>query len=698
MPSMNNHTHNHTHTHSHGSCHHHAISSDEKSLRQEYQQLMRQFWFAAIISIPVMIFSMPEMIPGLAQWMPEGSTHRRVIWSVMGIFALLVLIISGSRFYRGLWHGLKKGRANMYTLIATGISAAFLYSTVAVIAPQWFPQASLAKVFWDVVTVMTAFILLGMALEVKARGKTSAALKELIGLQPKRARVKRNGEIMDIPATEVREGDEVIIRPGETVPVDGVVIEGSSTIDESMITGESMPVTKQIGDNVIGGTLNKLGSLSFRATNVGRETVLAQMIRLVEQAQESRVPVQNLVDTISAYFVPGVIVLGLIAFALWLRIGPQPAINYATIIFVTTLIIACPCALGLATPTALTVGIGKAAEHGILIRHGAALQKIHSLDTLVLDKTGTLTQGKPKVTDVICTDKFARAKLLKYASALASRSEHPLSAAIHETAANEKIDMPNVERFHAQPGGGVIGRIDSRWVVLGNAEYLKTQDIDCSSLTAQATEFNRSGKTVVFVGIDKQFAGFIAVSDPIKPDTRAAIQTLKRMGLEIWLVTGDREATAQSIAEQVGIPKESVRAQAKPADKVKFIQELQAQNKKVGMVGDGINDAPALSQADVGFAMGTGTDVAMEAGDITLVRGSIQGVVAALRISEATLRNIKQNLFGAFIYNMVGIPIAMGVLYPVWGILLSPMIAAAAMALSSVTVVTNANRLRRFKF
>ncbi len=662
---------------------------------REYHSLMRKFWFAAAVSIPVMALSYPDLIPGLRDWMPMGSDTRRIVWALLGVLSLPVLLWAGSQFFVGMWDALKHRAANMHTLISFGITAAFLYSLVTVAYPGIFPDPALAEVFWDVTDVVVALVVLGLALEIKAKGRTSEAIKKLIGLQAKTARVLRDGKEIDLPVEEVVAGDVVVVRPGDKIPVDGQVIEGSSAVDESMITGESMPVEKQVGDEVIGSTINKTGSFRFKATKVGKDTALANIIRMVKDAQGSKAPIQRVVDLVSGYFVPTVMILGVMSFVVWYLVGPEPRFVYATIVFVTTLIIACPCALGLATPTSLTVGIGKGAENGILIRSGDALQTSQKLDAIILDKTGTITRGEPALTDVVVAEGWNDNDVLRLAASIERGSEHPLGEAIVKGAEGKSLSLADTENFAAIPGHGVSGRVDGRDVLLGNAKLMRDRGITIDMLTREWERLASEGKTPMYVAADGKAAGLVAVADTVKPDSKGAIEMLQRLGIEVIMLTGDNERTGKAIAREVGI--ERVLAEVLPDDKAHEVQKLQLEGKTVGMVGDGINDAPALAQADVGFAIGTGTDVAIEASDVTLIKGSLIGVVTAIEISRATMHNVRQNLVGAFGYNTLGIPVAMGVLYPFLGVLLSPLIAAAAMAFSSVTVVTNANRLRFFQ-
>jgi Cu+-exporting ATPase len=660
--------------------------------RRRYRLLLHRFWFAAAVSLPVIYFSYPEIFPGVPE---KGSTALWWIWLGMGIVTVPVLAWSASQFFTGAWAAFRHRSANMYTLVATGISAAWLYSTVAVLAPGFFPDEILRDVFYDVTAVVTALVVLGMALELRARARTSEAMKKLIGLQAKTARVIRGGDEVDVPIDEVVVGDEVVVRPGEKIPVDGQVLSGSSAVDESMVTGEPIPVEKLAGDTVIGATINRTGSFRFRATRVGKETMLAQIIRMVRDAQGSKAPIQRTVDKVSGYFVPAVLIVAVSTFMIWYTFGPSPALVYAVITTVTVLVIACPCALGLATPTSLMVGIGKGAENGILIRSGDALETAHRIDTVVVDKTGTITRGRPSLTDVRPFGAHTEEEVLRFAASAERRSEHPLGEAIVRGAQDRHVALVDPDRFSAVPGHGIEARVDGHDVVLGTIKLMAERGIAADPAEPELAELAELGKTAMIVAVDGELAGLVAVADTLKDDSTEAIARLHRLGLEVVMLTGDNHRTAQAIARQVGIDR--VLAEVLPDEKAAQIRRLQAEGRTVAMVGDGINDAPALAQADVGLAMGTGTDVAMESGDITLVKGSLTGVATAIELSKATMRNIRQNLVGAFTYNTLGVPVAAGALFPAFGILLSPLIAGAAMAFSSVTVVSNANRLRRFR-
>lgn len=669
----------------------------ERTAREaEYRDLRNRFTVAAVLSALVLALSFGEFIPGLK------AIPQAVAWIILFVLTTPVLFWAGSRFFVGAWSAFRHHTADMNTLIAMGTGAAFLYSTVATFLPTLLP-AGLRAVYFDTTAVIVALILLGQLLEARAKGQTNEAIRKLMGLQAKTARVVRHGEEVDIPIEEVLVGDVVIVRPGEKVPVDGVVLEGSSTLDESMLTGESLPVSKGPNDEVIGATLNKTGAFRFRATKVGKDTALSQIIQLVQQAQGTKAPIQRMADVISGYFVPTVILVAIWSFAIWFVFGPAPALTHALVTAVTVLIIACPCALGLATPTSIMVGTGKGAENGILIRSAEALETAHKLNAIVLDKTGTITKGKPELTDVIVNEQYPKdtslkmnnEQLLQLAASVESVSEHPLAQAIVDGAKAQKLALESPADFEAIPGYGVTATVDGRQVALGNLKLMRQQNIALNGLEAQVQSLADEGKTPMFVAVDGQAGGIVAVADTVKEDSKQAIAQLKTLGLEVVMITGDNRRTAEAIARQVGI--ERVLAEVLPEDKARNVQMLQNEGKTVAMVGDGINDAPALAQADVGLAIGTGTDVAIEASDITLIKGSLTGVAVAIELSQATMRNIKQNLFGSFIYNTLGVPVAAGVLFPFFGILLSPIIASAAMALSSVTVISNALRLRGFK-
>ena len=672
-----------------------AMARHDRERSSEYRTLMRKFRFAALVSIPVVVLSYPALF-GLDRWsaFEEGSDSLLWVWRALGVVTVPVLAWSGSQFYAGAWQAVQRRSANMHTLIAIGISAAWLYSTVAVLWPGAMPEERFAEVYYDVTAVVVALVTLGLALEVKAKGRSSEAIRKLIGLQAKSARVVRDGLEIEIPVEEVAVDDLLAVRPGEKVPVDGMVVDGESAIDESMVTGESLPVDKQPGDDVIGSTINATGAFTFRATKVGRDTALASIVRMVQDAQATRLPIQRVVDRVSGVFVPAVILLAIAAFVVWFDFGPAPVVAYAVIVAVTILIIACPCALGLATPTSLTVGMGKGAEQGILFRGGDALQALRGLNTVVLDKTGTVTWGRPALTDVVPADGQADDDVLALAAAVERTSEHPLAKAVVDGAAARGLEPPSPQAFAAVPGHGVDATVRGRRVLLGNERLMHLNAVEMDALSARAAQLAGEGKTPMYLAVDGRLAGLVAVADTVKPDSVAAIARLRGLGLEVVMLTGDNRRTADAIARLVGVDR--VLAEVLPQDKAHEVRALQLEGRRVGMVGDGINDAPALTQADVGLAIGTGTDVAIEASDVTLVGGSLQGVVTAIAISRATMRNVTQNLVGAFFYNTAGLPVAAGLLYPLFGILLSPLLAAAAMAFSSVTVVTNANRLRRW--
>ncbi len=681
---------------------------------REYRTLRNKFSLAAVVSVFAMLASMPLMARDSAAM--QNDLFHRLMTPVNGVLSsvvpwlyaidprvltwtLLALTIpvvfwAGRQFYKGAWSGLLHGSSDMNTLIAVGTGAAFLYSIVATVAPGIFIRAGLpADVYYEAVVMIIALILLGKLLEARAKGRTSEAIRKLAGLQPRTARVVRDGEAADVDIEDVVVGDVVVVRPGEKIPVDGRVVDGHSAVDESLLTGEPLPVEKTEGDEVVGGTINGQGSFRFEATKVGRDTALAQIVKLVRDAQGSKAPIQRLADVIAGIFVPVVISLALIAAAVWWVVGPQPAFVFALVTFVTVLIIACPCAMGLATPTAVMAGTGAGAERGVLFKGGESLETAHRLDTIVLDKTGTITEGKPAVVEVTTADGLSDDELLRLAASIETASEHPLAAAIVDAARAREIFLAEPADFYATAGRGAEAVVDGRLIFVGNAAFMAEQEMDTGRLSEAAERMAAEARTPVFVGSEGRVLGVIAVADPVKPSSAAAIGRLRSMGLEVVMLTGDHRATAEAIARQVGVDR--VVAEVLPRGKVEEIQRLQADGRKVGMVGDGLNDAPALAQADIGIAIGTGTDVALEASDVTLMGGDLNGVPDAIHLSRRTMRVIKQNLFWAFIYNAIGIPIAAGVLYPVWGILLSPVIGSAAMAMSSVSVVTNSLRLRR---
>jgi len=672
-----------------------AAKKDEAEREREYKTLINKFTLAALVSVPNVILMYPKMIPGLTEIIIPGGFIESIVWGLMGLLTLPVLFWSGGHFFTGMWAALKHRSANMHTLISVGISAAYVYSMAVVIMPGLFPKGVSVEPFWDVVTVVIALVVLGSAMESKARGKTSEAIRKLMGIQAKTARVVREGQIVEISVEDVMTDDIVMVRPGEKIPVDGVIKEGTSNIDESMITGESLPVAKAPGDEVIGATLNKSGSFQFIATKVGKDTALANIIRLVQEAQGSKAPIQRIVDQVSSYFVPTVMILAIVAFVIWYDFGPEPHLIYATIAFVTTLVIACPCALGLATPTSLMVGIGKGAENGILIRSGDALQAAEGINVVVLDKTGTVTMGQPSLTDITTMPDFVDDRVILLAASLEQYSEHPLGEALVKGATDRKLKLLEAMNVETRAGHGISGTVDDIQVLIGTSKFLSENSIDARGLEDIASIYAPQGKTPVMIAIEGMPAGVLAIADTVKPDSKAAIERFHAMGLKVVMLTGDQKTTAEAIAKDVGIDK--VVAEVLPEHKVEEIIRLQAEGNVVAMVGDGINDAPALAMADVGIAIGSGTDVAIEAADITLITGSLHGVATAIEISRATMRNVRQNLIGAFGYNVLGIPVAMGILFPFFGILLSPIIAGATMALSSVTVVSNANRLRFFK-
>ena len=664
---------------------------DEKEIADQkyYTSLMRQMWIALGLGVPLMIYS----IAGGP--MTVETTVERGIWLFIGILCAAIMYFAGKHFYVGAWKSFVNHSANMDTLIALGTGTAWIYSMVVVFFPMAVPEMA-RHVYFEATAMIIGLIDLGLALEVKARGRTSEAIKRLIGLQAKTARVVRDKKEVDIAIEQVLLNDIVRVRPGEKIPVDGLVIEGHTSIDESMLTGEPMPVAKEVEDEVVAGTLNKTGSILFKATRVGKDTALAQIINMVKRAQNSKPPIGRLADVISAYFVPVVMIISIISALVWLNFGPDPALAFAVVSATTVLIIACPCALGLATPMSVMVGVGKAAEAGVLIRNGEALQTASKITAMILDKTGTITEGSPTVTDILVADKsYTEKYILTIASSIESRSEHPLAQAIVDSAIAQEIDPEDISDFQAIAGHGIEAKLEDHHLLFGNQKLMFKKGVFLGEFVSKAQKLADEAKTPMYLAIDNKLAAIIAVSDPIKEDSIEAIKRLQNSGIRVVMLTGDNRATANAVAKKVGI--KEVFAEVLPEDKSNKVAELQAQNEIVGMTGDGINDAPALALANVGFAIGTGTDVAIESADITLMRGSLHGLADAIAVSKATLRNIKQNLFGAFIYNVAGVPFAAGLLYPFFGLLLNPVIAGAAMAFSSLTVVSNANRLRLFK-
>ncbi len=653
-----------------------------------YRKLLRQAGVAALIGVPLFVSGVLGKMPGME------TLNERYFWFAIGVATLFVLVYSGRHFYTGAWKAFRNHNANMDTLIALGTGTAWIYSMLITIFPTIVP--SLARhAYFEAAVIIIALINFGSALEMRARGKTSEAIKRLIGLQPKTARVIRDGEEMDVPISEVGLDETLRVRPGEKIPVDGQIVDGHSSVDESMLTGEPLPVEKQVGDEVVGGTINKSGSFLFQATRIGKDTALARIIEMVRQAQNTKPAIGRLADRISAVFVPSVLIIAVLTFVTWGNFGPEPRLSYMLVTTMTVLIIACPCALGLATPISVMVGVGKAAEFGVLIRNGEALQTAGHLTTVVLDKTGTVTEGNPTVTDILTVTGWQEQDVLRIAASIESGSEHPLAESIVDAANARDISIETVESFEAVAGHGVTGSLNGKSIALGNEKLMSDRAIDIDELVTDAEILALTAQTPMYLAVDNKLAGLIAVSDPIKADSKTAIERMQQRGIKVVMLTGDNQKTADVVARQVGV--DEVMAEVLPEDKASKIAELQARGDIVGMVGDGINDAPALAGANVGFAIGTGTDVAIESADVTLMRGSLHGVPDAIDISRATVRNIKQNLFGAFIYNSLGIPVAAGVLFPFAGLLLNPIIAGAAMAMSSVTVVTNANRLRFFQ-
>jgi Cu+-exporting ATPase len=669
-----------------------VVEKERREREAAYRALRFRVIAGIALTVPVFVLVMGEMV-GISA---IGRIPLRLNFLVQFILVTPVQFWIGWPFYVGAVAAARHRSTNMNTLIAVGTSAAYLYSVLATFVPSLFTVAGYGlHVYFDTAAAIIVLILFGRLLEARAKGHTSEAIKKLMGLQPRTARVVREGREADIPVGDVEEGDTVIVRPGEKVPVDGLVMEGYSAVDESMVSGESMPVEKKPGDEVVGATINKTGTFTFRATKVGRDTFLSQVIAMVQEAQGSKPPIARLADYIASIFVPSVMGIAALTFAVWYFFGPAPAFTYAFLNCIAVLIIACPCALGLATPTSIMVGTGKGAEYGVLIRGGEALETAHKIRAIVLDKTGTITTGKPALTDVVPIGGFSETDLLRLAGTAERGSEHPLGEAIVRGAGERGLTLGSSEGFEAIPGFGVRARVEGHEVLVGKAAFLLREGIEARELDAESDRLSALGRTPMFVAIDGTPAGLIGVADTLKEHSREAVAALARMGIEVVMLTGDNRRTAEAMAREVGI--ERVLAEVLPDQKADEVRKLQAGGRVVAMVGDGINDAPALAQADVGIAIGTGTDVAMEAADITLIKGDLRGVATAIALSRATMRNIKQNLFWAFAYNTILIPVAAGALYPVTGTLLSPIFAAAAMGLSSVTVVTNALRLRGFR-
>jgi len=661
----------------------------------ELRDMTRRFWVSLILTVPLLAVAMVDMLPGMSveHALPNGSLP----WFEL-LLATPVVLWSGWPFFQRGWTSIINRSTNMFTLIAMGTGVAYLFSLIATVFPGMFPSSfrdmnGTPPVYFEAAAAIVTLVLLGQVLELRARSRTGAAIRALLNLSPQTARILRDGTEHDIPLDQVKTGDRLRVRPGEKVPVDGVVLNGMSSVDESMITGESIPVLKEAGSRVIGATVNSTGSFIMQAEHVGRETLLARIVQMVSQAQRSRAPIQRLADRVAAWFVPAVIAVAVLTFIVWSFFGPEPRLAHALVNAVAVLIIACPCALGLATPMSIMVGTGRGARAGVLIKNAEALEILEKVNTLVFDKTGTLTEGKPTVESVIPVPGGNETDLVRLAGSLEQGSEHPLGSAIVAAAKENKITLTSATDFQSRTGLGISGKVDGKTVSAGNEQFFHQANVSIDLLKHDAANLRRNGQTVIFVAVDGQPAGLIGIADPIKPSTPQALRHLKAAGLRIVMLTGDSRGTAETVAAKLGI--DDFEAEVLPDKKSEVIRRLQKQGRTVAMAGDGINDAPALAQADVGIAMGTGTDVAIESAGVTLVKGDLAGIVRARRLSQATMRNIRQNLFFAFIYNLLGVPVAAGVLYPFFGLLLSPILAATAMSLSSVSVITNSLRLRK---
>jgi Cu+-exporting ATPase len=664
----------------------------------ELEDMTRRFWVGALLSIPVLVVAMADMLPGRP--LHQMFSPHTLIWFQF-LLSTPVVLWCGWPFFRRAWASLVNRSPNMFTLIGIGVGTAYSYSVVATLAPNIFPESFRGHggevgVYFEAAAVITTLVLLGQVLELRARSKTSGAIRALLGLAPKTARrVNADGSERDVPLDRVKRGDLLRVRPGEKIPVDGVVVDGQSSVDESMVTGEPIPVEKIQGGKVTGGTVNGTGSFLMRAERVGGETLLAQIVRMVSEAQRSRAPIQKLADVVSAFFVPAVVLVALATFIVWALFGPEPRLAHGLVNAVAVLIIACPCALGLATPMSIMVGTGRGATAGVLVKNAEALEVLEKVDTVVADKTGTLTEGKPRLVSVVAVPGADESQVLRLAASLEKASEHPLAAAIIAGAEERQLQLARDQGFQSYTGRGIFGVVEGKRVALGNLKLFEELKISADALRDRAEGLRAEGQTVMFVAIEKQLAGLIGVADPIKPSTSEAIRLLHDSGVRLVMLTGDNKTTADAVARRLGI--DEVHAEVLPNEKSEIVKRLQSAGRIVAMAGDGINDAPALAQAEVGIAMGTGTDIAMESASVTLVKGDLRGIAKARRLSQGTMHNIRQNLFFAFFYNLLGVPVAAGVLYPYFGVLLSPMIASAAMTFSSVSVITNALRLNKLK-